>query len=285
MIYLRKLKAALPLPLQREVHRLRHPAMHTSRFSNVYHCTIQKAASQWVQAILADERTFHYSNFFHALGEDAQAKTIVSHERSITTPFPSRTIVSPLYITYEAYRDIPKTGSSRAIYVMRDPRDLIVSNYFSLRYSHVPIGAILSTREHLEKLDETAGLHQMIEWYVSLGGFKGMVSWVQAAVSDADILVVQFETLTGKSGRQEWARILDFFDIRMPGEVLDALLQDHSFEAKAGRKPGQEDKASHYRKGVAGDWKNHFSEEVIQRFKDTTGDLIVRLNYEHDMNW
>jgi hypothetical protein len=285
MIYLRKLKSSLPLPLQREVHRLRHPAAHTSRFTNVYHCTIQKAASQWVQAILADERTFHYSNLFHALGEDAQAKTIVSHDRKIKAPFPIRTIVSPLYITYESYRSIPTNGPSRAIYVMRDPRDLIVSNYFSLRYSHVPIGAILSTREHLEKLDESAGLHQMIEWYQSLGGFAGMLSWAQAAARDPDILVIQFETLTGMHSKDEWARIFSFFDIHMPPEVLQAVLEDHSFEAKAGRKQGQEDKSSHYRKGIAGDWKNHFNEQILPYFKEVTGDLVVRLKYESDNHW
>ena len=50
------------------------------------------------------------------------------------------------------------------------------------------------------------------------------------------------------------------------------------FEANTkGRRAGVEDTASHYRKGVAGDWENHFDDEVTATFREVTGDLLEAL--------
>jgi hypothetical protein len=52
------------------------------------------------------------------------------------------------------------------------------------------------------------------------------------------------------------------------------------FEAKTkGRRAGTEDTASHYRKGVAGDWVNHFTPEVAAAFEERFGDLPQKLGY------
>jgi len=50
--------------------------------------------------------------------------------------FPSDHIVGPLYIKAENFQQIPKPKRFAVFYVMRDPRDLAVSHYFSQRYSH-----------------------------------------------------------------------------------------------------------------------------------------------------
>ena len=52
-----------------------------------------------------------------------------------------------------------------------------------------------------------------------------------------------------------------------------------------GRKRGQEDLAAHERKGVAGDWRNYFSERVTLAFKARYGGLLVATGYEQDLNW
>ena len=39
------------------------------------------------------------------------------------------------------------------------------------------------------------------------------------------------------------------------------------------------------RKGVAGDWRNHFGETHIHTFKRIAGDVLIRLGYEKDLNW
>jgi hypothetical protein len=48
-------------------------------------------------------------------------------------------------------------------------------------------------------------------------------------------------------------------------QVLDALLRRHSFERIAGRDRGTEDVKSHFRKGVAGGWRDYFTEQDCLR--------------------
>ena len=64
------------------------------------------------------------------------------------------------------------------------------------------------------------------------------------------------------------------------------IIYEHDFARYArGRKPGQEDVKSHNRKGVAGDWKNHFEEKHKQLFKEKYGSLLVQLGYEQNNDW
>lgn len=79
--------------------------------------------------------------------------------------------------------------------------------------------------------------------------------------------------------------LFQFLDLPHDDRLIQDLLERSSFKFYAGRDPGQEDRKRFYRKGVVGDWKNHFSDEDKQVFKDTAGDMLVKLGYEKDLNW
>jgi hypothetical protein len=44
-------------------------------------------------------------------------------------------------------------------------------------------------------------------------------------------------------------------------------------------------KSGTYRKGKPGNWREHFTHENKYRFKETTGNLLIRLGYESDNDW
>jgi hypothetical protein len=53
-----------------------------------------------------------------------------------------------------------------------------------------------------------------------------------------------------------------------------------SFEKLSkGRKRGEEDPSSFFRKGVAGDWKHVFTQREKEAFDREAGDLLARLGY------
>jgi hypothetical protein len=70
-----------------------------------------------------------------------------------------------------------------------------------------------------------------------------------------------------------------------PGAIAN-LVQSSRFQNLAGRRrPGQEDVRSHYRKGVAGDWVNHFTARHVEEFKRRYNDLLLKLGYEKNADW
>ncbi|WP_157054119.1 sulfotransferase domain-containing protein [Ruegeria sp. 6PALISEP08] len=67
---------------------------------------------------------------------------------------------------------------------------------------------------------------------------------------------------------------------------LMQITQDNSFSKKSkGRKRGEENAGHHYRKGVAGDWRNYFEDRHIDLFKERYNDCLLKLGYEEDEDW
>ena len=61
---------------------------------------------------------------------------------------------------------------------------------------------------------------------------------------------------------------------------------DHcSMETQTGRKRGEEDKGSFIRKGIAGDWLNHFDAKAAKVFDEFAGAALVKAGYEADRDW
>ena len=71
----------------------------------------------------------------------------------------------------------------------------------------------------------------------------------------------------------------------MPEARLKTIVENYSFKKISQRKPGEENKKSFLRKGIAGDWKNNFSEEACDVFKKYAGEELILMGYEKDLNW
>jgi hypothetical protein len=216
---------------------------------------------------------------------------------------------------HEAVALLGQRGDYRGFHVIRDPRDVLVSAYFSHLYSH-PIrsdgGWIAEFRRQLSAApDVETGLLLELDFLACI--FASMDAWNYA---NPRVYETRFETLIADPAA-EFRHIFNFLGVTtprlgltalfgllidrerkrrtgrplplrttLPLPVLQRLVERNDFSRQAGgRKPGQEDERHHYRKGVAGDWRNYFTPHVNDAFKERYGDLLIHLGYERSLNW
>lgn len=90
---------------------------------------------------------------------------------------------------------------------------------------------------------------------------------------------VRYEDLVADTSH--WmTRILAFLGADSSEEVVKNCVEAASFERLSeGRKAGEEDKNSFFRKGDPEDWRNHLSPSQIQRFDSHSGGVLDELGY------
>ena len=271
-----------------------------------------KCASTWVHTVLEQvvADTGHKSAYLYDprnFGGDLRA--FVERERI--------EFLSYVNADYEQSRALP---AHRAFHMIRDPRDLIVSSYFSHKGSH-PTHAwpeLIPHRAQLQALSKEEGL--LLELEFSAPFLEQIAGW---NYEQEHVLELRQEEFTPDPYRAflrafEFIGLLDgehyskarwlpyllrsavnianrlsqgAFPLRLPmsgipGERLLGIVYDNRYEKFAGgRQSGQENTGSHYRKGVGGDWVNHFTPRISAAFKARYGELVSRLGYAKDESW
>lgn len=246
-----------------------------SRYTNIYYCCTQKTASQWFKAVFSDPAVYSYTGL-----EVYPFTQLVSLDKVVfDAPLPRHSICTNLYLGYPNYSAIQKPKDYKSFFVLRDPRDIVVSSYFSLRHSHVPIGRVPSVRRKLEQLSLTDGLKYVIDVQEEEALFWAQKTWVKAAAESGDIKVFRYEDLSNDT--LPFLEVLFYYlNIEMPKKEFVAMYNRHKFEKySGGRKRGKENHKSHYRKGVSGDWQNYFDRSTMAYFGKVTGDLLEVLGY------
>lgn len=219
--------------------------------------------------------------------------------------------------------------NTKGFHVVRDPRDIVISAYFSHLHSHPNTmwPELVDYRRRLKGLSKDEGLLLLMEYIknIKLDGVEldllgNMRTW---DYSLTNILELKFEELIsnpyGKfieifrfleildETNDESKNIIIFFLKKilsrfayishiplkvnpdshkiLPWRALSIVYEHDFFWISKGRTPGQEDIKSHFRKGIPGDWKNHFKEEHKRNFKKNFNDLLIKLGYESNDNW
>jgi hypothetical protein len=95
----------------------------------------------------------------------------------------------------------------------------------------------------------------------------------------AQFLRVRYEDLAADTERA-LADLFTFLGVDASETVLARCRSEASFaKLSGGRNPGVENRRSFFRKGVAGDWRNHFSSDVEAEFHKKSGGWLERLGY------
>lgn len=165
-------------------------------------------------------------------------------------------------------------------FIYRDPRDMLVSQVF-----------------FATDMNEEHGMH---EYYKSLPDFGERLKVAITGIDQDGLYMV--------SVKQRYASVFEWLEqpnvmcirfedlINKRDATLDAMLDEvesTGYKIPTPREKAlsvlgeaiQPKKSRTFRSGKAGGWREHFTEEHKKLFKDMTGDLLLKLEYEKDNDW
>lgn len=240
----------------------------------VFHITHQKAGSQWVAEVLKHCASQRYVqpkiDSAHFLKDPLKPGAI----------YPTVYVAKPEFEQRLAVQQHIQPEACIKFVVIRDLRDAVVSRYFSWKISHPVISDFITrNRAILNRLNKEAGLLYLIEDERSFLAADIHMSWINDGA-----LLIKYEELV-EDDHAVFERIIDYCGIDVSRKRLREIIRYNTFEAVTGRKRGQEDVNAHQRKGIVGDWSNHFTEQIKESFKQHFGGVLIKTGYENNFLW
>lgn len=245
-----------------------------SELRRVFHLTLFKCGSQWVRDVLRAKEVVD-------CGMPAYSGITVDGRRG---GFPDVSVPSfsgPLYAVDRGVWRMNARAGDRAVVVVRDPRDRIVSEIFSDLYSHGSGPRVNAERDFMNRL---VTLEDRIRYKIlkAAPDVRFCLSWI--GCEDTDVRVLRYEELL-EDQQARFADVFAWLGISVPDEELAVVVDRLSFERRSGRTRGEQDLLSHYRRGVAGDWRNHFTRELGELWESLYPGALREVGYEADDDW
>ena len=241
---------------------------------------------------------YYYVSEFPKAGGTWLARMVAEYLR---IPFPQNSMfpIGCSAVIQNHWRYHP--GHKRVFYLWRDGRDVYTSYLFgrmrvgggppstAQRRVHVRNQQIMG-KDYLEQDTRTLML-RFLEYEIKKPGLGVRVPWHEHIAQwhrpdeRPDIAYLSYEQL-----REDcFATMKQALELVTQKDVdqwlLESTIQRCSMERMTSRKSGKEDRTQHIRKGVVGDWQNHFTRAAAEAFRDLTGDTLMTLGYEESADW
>ena len=171
------------------------------------------------------------------------------------------------------------------VYLLRDGRDVMVSYYFFLHTYINPRNLYVVKRWLFFKIRnlfsssfKADGKNQKFSAFLR----KYTDEWVTHVSGWLDrkpTAVIRYEDLK-ISPEATLNRLFEQLDVQVAPEVIQQALKIFDFQQLSQRPAGEENRQSFFRKGVAGDWKNHFSAADLDFFHQRASKIMRQANYD-----
>lgn len=193
-----------------------------------------------------------------------------------------------IFLSYVSKFDFVSIGNYVGSHMIRDPRDMLISGYFYHKWCNEKWCNInkdkfngKTYKEMLNTLPKDDGIIFEMQHSFKFN-LNSMTEW---NYYNPLILELRFEDMINNE-EFLFSKVFEHYGLTKR-EIKQALkiVGRYKFEKKTGRKKGEEQTNHHLRKGIAGDWENHFSEKTRAEFKKLFPGALYKLGYEPDDNW
>ena len=173
--------------------------------------------------------------------------------------------------TFPKYLEGVDLTPIRKIFLIRDPRDMVVSRYYSTKISHpIASGELGEKMKELRERVASMGVDEYCLWYSNIISFQ--FTDYAKNIFDANLKVCRYEDVIFE--KRKWlADTLEYAGIK----ILDS--QIHEVADKHDVVPDVEDETKHIRRVIPGDHKNKLKPETIEQLNIIFADMLKRFNY------
>jgi hypothetical protein len=230
----------------------------------------------WFQRVLSTVAGFYGLRF-------AEVPASYGTAGPLAAPSPAITVL--IYDRANDFRPEELGGRIyRGSHLIRDPRDVVVSGYhYHRRTDEAWVHQAkeryggLSYQAFLQAADEHDGLMAEIE-RCARSSLAEMAAW---NYERPEILELRYEDAVDDEVGT-FSRLFRFYGFD-DAAVQRGIKIVEQFSRRHGPHAGDDD--PHVRSGEPGEWRRYFTADHVARFKELTGDLVVRLGYEDGPDW
>ena len=173
---------------------------------------------------------------------------------------------------------IPPAISRGAIYVIRDPRDVVVSvsHHFDLTIDKAI--EFMNNKKQGAQHKDTNLVHILLTWSLNV------LTWTEKN-KDVPVTIIRYEDLLDDP-ETNFRKILENFGIKkVREERFKFALEESTFERLRGYedKHGFREKAhgeKFFRVGKKGQWKDILTEEQVQKIEEDHGEIMEKHGYK-----
>jgi hypothetical protein len=171
---------------------------------------------------------------------------------------------------------IPNLDQYRIVLMIRDPRDVVVSHYFSIAHSHKPpmrsgdkYDRFITHKKQANELGLDAYVLSRGPWLASF--YRKYMEKLIPAVKE--IHLMRYEEMVYDFST--WlTNLLKYCNFTIDKKFFNELCQNHEQ-----MQPEKEDSSRHLRKGQAGDYLEKLQPDTIKVLNDEFSDILEAFNY------
>lgn len=250
---------------------------------SILHFTLNRSASQWVKSVL--RRHAVREEMVHVQWNEMAFNSehpFLDHLDSVEE---YKQIFRPegyLYSAYGGYpKGIPEINKYKVVLVIRDPRDILVSRYFSIRDSHSPPPPESNKRESFFEnralarevsidefvLQKSSRLREQYHCYIDC-----------LLDRHTNVHVTRYEDMVADVS--DWLdRLLEYVELSPDQKLRTEIIEEaEQIQSK------EEDETVHNRKGRPGDHIEKLQLSTTEELNDVFGFVIDRFGYTKNLH-
>jgi hypothetical protein len=174
------------------------------------------------------------------------------------------------------------SSSQPIVYLLRDGRDVMVSYFFYQR--KIALNKDSAAKNWFQKLGNLVTHDSTNQnYYENFSSFLQQhtdqwVTHVSTWLERNPQVIVRYEDLKTEP-EATLNKVFQQLHVEVAPAIIQQALEIFDFKQLSQRKEGEEDRSSFFRKGIAGDWKNHFSRDDLEFFQAKAAKVMNQAGY------